>query len=138
MGRVLEAIRDDCWLVLDEANRADMDKIFGGLLTWLSDSHVVLGQAATNLQAPTVELDWASQPESFVAPERLAQLEAPTPSGEPIVFLTGDEWRLLGTYNAQDAQRVFRFGQALGRRFARVPIPAPDPGRSSERSQTKR
>ena len=36
-GHVLEAIRDDRWLVLDEANRADMDKIFGGLLTFLSD-----------------------------------------------------------------------------------------------------
>jgi hypothetical protein len=28
-------------------------------------------------------------------------------------------------FNALDAQRVFRFGAALGRRFARVPIPAP-------------
>ena len=42
----------------------------------------------------------------------------------PVVsYLAGDDWRLLGTYNAVDAQRVFRFGQALGRRFARVPIP---------------
>jgi hypothetical protein len=32
----------------------------------------------------------------------------------------------LGTYNALDAQRVFRFGHALGRRFLRVPIPAAD------------
>jgi len=30
---------------------------------------------------------------------------------------------LLGTYNAVDAQRVFRFGQALGRRFVQVPVP---------------
>ena len=37
-GFVLDAIRDNRWLFLDEANRADMDKIFGGLLTWLSTS----------------------------------------------------------------------------------------------------
>jgi len=44
---------------------------------------------------------------------------------EPVRFVAGTEWRLLGTYNALDAQRVFRFGQAIGRRFARVPVPTP-------------
>ena len=34
---------------------------------------------------------------------------------------------MIGTYNAMDAQRVFQFGVALGRRFAQVPVPAPDP-----------
>ena len=43
-----------------------------------------------------------------------------------IAYLAGKDWRLLGTYNALDAQRVFRFGSALGRRFARVPVPAID------------
>ena len=33
---------------------------------------------------------------------------------------------MLATYNAVDAQRVFRFGQALGRRFATVPVTSPD------------
>jgi hypothetical protein len=44
-------------------------------------------------------------------------------------YLAGHDWRLLGTYNALDAQRVFRFGQALGRRFVRVPILSPTPER---------
>lgn len=125
LGYVLEAIAEDRWLVLDEANRADMDKIFGGLLTWLSDRPVQVGRVATNVGAPSVVLDWNDGAASLVDPERIKQLEEPTPAGDPVVFKAGTEWRLLGTYNALDAQRVFRFGQALGRRFARVPIPAP-------------
>ena len=127
-GHLLDAIAENRWLVLDEANRADMDKIFGPVLTWLSttrpDETVELGRASTGLDAPFVTLGWREEPES--ATERLDQLEADDPKGDPIRFLAGSEWRLLGTYNALDALRVFRFGEALGRRFARVPIPAPE------------
>jgi len=122
LGRVLEAIREDEWLVLDEANRADMDKIFGGLLTWLAGHPVELGRASTDADAPTVRLGWSDTAESKV--EGVERLAAKDPGTDPIEFLAGREWRLLGTYNALDAQRVFRFGQALGRRFVRVPIPA--------------
>lgn len=127
-GHLLDAIAENRWLVLDEANRADMDKIFGPVLTWLSttrpDETVELGRASTGLEAPVVTLGWREEAESTT--ERLDQLEADDPKGDGIAFLAGSEWRLLGTYNALDALRVFRFGEALGRRFARVPIPAPD------------
>ena len=128
-GHLLDAIAENRWLVLDEANRADMDKIFGPVLTWLSTTRpeetVELGRASTNLEAPQVTLGWSEEPKSLV--ERLEVLEADDPEGDPVRFLAGSEWRLLGTYNALDALRVFRFGEALGRRFARVPIPAPEP-----------
>jgi hypothetical protein len=120
-GHVLEAIRSQEWLVLDEANRADMDKIFGGLLTWLAGHSVELGRASTSVNAPAVMLEWNEAPDSVVIGEE--RLNDPTAGVEPIRFLAGREWRLLGTYNALDAQRVFRFGHALGRRFVRVPIP---------------
>jgi hypothetical protein len=128
-GHLLDAIAENRWLVLDESNRADMDKIFGPVLTWLSttrpDETVELGRVGTDLDAPLVTLGWSDEPESHT--ERLEILEADDPAGDPVRFLAGSEWRLLGTYNALDALRVFRFGEALGRRFARVPIPAPDP-----------
>lgn len=128
-GHLLDAIAENRWLVLDEANRADMDKIFGPVLTWLSttrpDETVELGRVGTDLDAPQVTLGWSEEPESRV--ERLEVLEADDPEGDPVRFLAGSEWRLLGTYNALDALRVFRFGEALGRRFARVPIPTPEP-----------
>ena len=44
-----------------------------------------------------------------------------------MIYSAGREWRLIGTYNSLDAQRVFRLGLALGRRFAQVPIPPPSP-----------
>jgi hypothetical protein len=123
-GFVLRAIRDDEWLMLDEINRGDMDKIFGGLMTWLSTSgYVSLGPVGRTKGAPDVEIGWADTRES--QSENVDALHADDPSGAAVRFLAGQDWRLLGTYNALDAQRVFRFGAALGRRFARVPIPAP-------------
>lgn len=127
-GRLLQAIAEDRWLVLDELNRADMDKIFGALLTWLTldeDDEVLLGTAAKNVGAPSVLLSWANEAESTVS--NLDKLSIKDPTGDPVVFSAGKEWRLLGTYNAADAQRVFRLGQAIGRRFVRVPIPPPGP-----------
>jgi hypothetical protein len=149
-GAVLDAIGTDRWLLLDELNRADMDKIFGPLMTWLSGQNVELGRAGTGLRSPTVELAWSSQAHSSV--ERVENLAATetepdtaahsnlatgastigatahaTQSSEPVRFLAGRDWRLLGTYNPFDAQRVFRFGQALGRRMKEIPIPAATP-----------
>lgn len=122
-GHVLEAIRQQRWLVLDEANRADMDKIFGGLLTWLSERSVNLGPASTAADACAVQLAWSDRPQGEVI--NLDGLERG--SGDPVQFRAGRDWRLLGTYNAQDAHRVFRFGQALARRFVQVPLPPLDP-----------
>jgi hypothetical protein len=125
-GHVLEAIRTNRWLVLDEANRANMDRIFGPLLTWLSDQRVELGRASSDANAPPVVLDWNDKPQCDTV--RLDLLEADRiTTAEPIRFLAGQDWRLIGTYNAQDAVKVFSFGGALGRRFARVPIPVIDP-----------
>jgi hypothetical protein len=107
---------------LDEANRADMDRIFGGLLTFLSGKPVTLGRAAGGDDAAEITLEWSEAHVSEV--DGRSRLAAGT--GAPIRFMAGRDWRLLGTYNALDAHRVFRFGQALGRRFARVPVPAID------------
>jgi hypothetical protein len=122
-GRVLDALAENRWLVLDEANRGDMDKIFGALLTWLSDQEVELGKVSKHGGSPVVTVGWHDGPDCVV--EHAATLDDPAPQGDPVRYLAGTEWRLLGTYNGLDAQRVFRFGHALGRRFARVPVPAP-------------
>jgi hypothetical protein len=119
-GAVLEAITQDRWLLLDEANRADMDRIFGGLLTWLAGQPVTVGRVAGDPAAGPVRLGWGTSIESVV--NGLENLRADVPGGDPVDFLAGTEWRLIGTYNALDAQRVFSFGLALGRRFAHVPV----------------
>ncbi|GAB3705743.1 hypothetical protein GCM10027598_07290 [Amycolatopsis oliviviridis] len=122
-GHVLEAIAQDQWLVLDEANRADLDRIFGGLLTWLSGKEVMVGRVSADPRSSPIILTWGSDPESVVVGEE--RLRSDSLSNEPIYYVAGTDWRLIGTYNAVDAQRVFRFGQALGRRFGHVPVSAP-------------
>jgi integrase len=126
-GHVLRAIQDDAWLLLDEANRADLDKILGGLLTWLAENtEVVVGRLNETPNAPEITVGWSNGPRCEVI--NGDWLDDPLASGHEgrIRFLAGQEWRLLATYNAVDAQRVFRFGQALGRRFATVPVTSPD------------
>lgn len=114
-GVLLESLREGKWLVLDEANRADMDRIFGGVLTWLSGRRVRIGdfKSADGSKKP-VFLDWASAERSYRDED---------PQSDEIVYFAGSDWRMLGTYNAVDAQRVFRMGQALSRRFLHVPVP---------------
>lgn len=122
-GDLLMAVRNNQWLVLDETNRADMDRVLGGVLTWLSGKRVKVGVWRTEGLASDgqgsdvavpVYLEWTDQPES-----QLRDVTTP-PSRE---YAAGSEWRVLGTYNAVDAQRVFRMGQALSRRFKHVPVP---------------
>lgn len=114
-GDLLQAVRLNRWLVLDETNRADMDRVLGGVLTWLSGKKVRVGSRRQGGKpAVPVYLDWTEQATSEVR-------EIDTPPS--IEYLAGTEWRVLGTYNAVDAQRVFRMGQALSRRFKHVPVP---------------
>jgi DNA polymerase III delta prime subunit len=124
-GAVPRALADNRWLVLDEVNRGDADRIFGGLITWLSDQPVEIGQVLEQPQSPVVRLEWDEESLGSGC-EREDQLTAEEPSDD-VVYRAGRAWRLLGTYNGQDAQRVFRFGQALGRRFQQVPVPAMEP-----------
>jgi hypothetical protein len=115
-GLLPTALKENRWLVLDETNRADMDKIMGPLLTWLSEQKVEIGRTMAHGGDP-IEIGWTHTPECRA-----------TPSADPTSFLAGADWRLIGTFNPQDAQRVFRFGQALSRRFVTVPIPALEVG----------
>jgi MoxR-like ATPase len=122
-GVIPMAIEEYRWVVLDEINRGDADRIFGALITWLSDRDVEIGQVSDNPDSKSVRLEWSNERDSSATTQALTDDDAP---GD-VVFRAGRSWRLLGTYNAQDAQRVFRFGQALGRRFQQVPIPAMTP-----------
>lgn len=118
-GVVLDAIAKDRWLILDEINRGDMDRIFGGLLTWLSGSEVQVGRTTAD-GAQRVTLGWS---EDATCSVRNQTFDPAAP--KPLEYIAGANWRMVGTYNAVDAQRVFRIGHALARRFARVAIPPP-------------
>ncbi len=127
-GLLINALIEQRWLILDETNRADMDKIMGPLLTWLARQEVEVGRTAPHNGVP-IHVGWADGAESVT--------EDPGGTGDPTRFLAGGDWRLLGTYNPQDAQRVFRFGLALSRRFVVVPVPALNPGQFDELLRSK-
>lgn len=110
-GILLNAVSENRWLVLDEANRADMDRIMGPLLTWLSGQSAEVGRDAAH-DGRAITIDWGTQAES---------------ENKDGIYSAGTAWRLFGTYNPADAQRVFRMGLALSRRFVVIPIPALDP-----------
>ncbi|MBA2643112.1 MAG: AAA family ATPase [Actinobacteria bacterium] len=126
-GYVLEAIAANSWLLLDEANRGDLDKIFGGLLTWLAGQRVQVGRTSTAHDAQPIFLEWSDDEDCNV--DGVEQLEPGATVTRPVRFIAGKNWRFLGTFNPVDAQRVFKLGQALGRRFRRVPIPPPQVNR---------
>lgn len=130
-GFLLQAIADDEWLILDEANRADLDKIFGALLTWLAGQSVQVATADTTADAPSVQLGWDRGAERSEGPSR-DELDDPGLASGPLRYIADAGWRVIGTYNALDAQRVFRVGQALGRRFMRVPVTPLDAERFRE------
>jgi MoxR-like ATPase len=118
-GHVLQAIAADKWLLLDEANRADLDRIFGAMLTWLAGQQVSVGRDTPGSSAEII-LTWSDQARSEVV-----DFEPADGRAAATVYRAGREWRLLGTYNSLDAYRVFRLGLALGRRFAQIPVPPP-------------
>lgn len=119
-GLLLDSVSDDRWLVLDEMNRADMDRIMGPLLTWLSKQDVELGRSKAH-GGEAVKLMWFDE-------DAAGGVALNDDDGRPVLYGASPSWRLLGTYNPQDAQRVFRMGQALSRRFVIIPIPAIDVG----------
>lgn len=119
-GALLSSIDEKRWLILDETNRGDMDKIMGPLLTWLSDQEVEVGRSETH-GGKAIHIGWGEDRQSAVVDDTDQQR-----------YLAGTDFRLFGTYNPQDAQRVFRFGQALSRRFVVIPVPAIKPGQFTQ------
>jgi hypothetical protein len=100
--------------VIDELNRADIDKAFGPLFTLLAGSGadrpndgVVLpfvGQDGKN-----IELTWGA-----------------TRAGGRGPFVLTPAWRLIGTLNVSDKATLFQLSFAFLRRFAVVDVPLPE------------
>jgi len=108
-GQFLRAIREDKVLIIDEINRAEIDKAFGQLFTLLSGQSVELPFLANNKQ-----------------PIRLT-----TTSGELHSFqkdnsyFVGKNWRIFATMNTLDKAALYQMSYAFMRRFAFVHIDLP-------------
>ncbi len=111
-GVVLRSLRTAGWLVIDEVNRADIDKAFGPMFTVLSGGDSTAGRTSvlpyTTKDGP-VTIKWAATVDEGSA-----------------TFTVTPDWRLIGTLNVSDKASLFRLSFAFLRRFAVIDLPLPD------------
>jgi DNA polymerase III delta prime subunit len=108
-GVVVDAIETGRWLIVDELNRADVDRAFGELFTMLSGQSVVLPFKRT----------------SFSDPLALVPAGADTPGATEAIHVP-KSWRIIATMNDYDRGMLFDLSHALMRRFAFVHVESPD------------
>jgi len=112
-GQVLDAISQNCWLVVDEINRSDADKALGQLFTVLSGQSVVL-PFTDELNRPYYIEALAGE----ISAEERAQYA--------MVYEVSKDWRIIATMNSRDRDLLFELSTALQRRFAFVEVPVPE------------
>jgi MoxR-like ATPase len=100
-GVVTRALKEKRWLVLDEVNRADIDKCFGELFTALAGG--------------TVTTAYTHMDKGREVPVRIGPGESP--------YSLGPWFRIIATMNVRDKASLFRLSYAFVRRFAVVTVP---------------
>jgi len=95
-------------IIIDELNRADIDKAFGQLFTLLSGQSVQLPFTRNNRE---VELITAEHLDGLPAAHQ---------------YVVPDSWRIFATMNTYDKTSLYEMSYAFMRRFAFIPVPAPE------------
>ncbi len=95
-------------IIIDELNRADIDKSFGQLFTLLS------GQA--------VQLPYTEGGNEI----ELRPVDETTGTPGDNQYLVPESWRIFATMNTYDKTSLYEMSYAFMRRFAFVRVPAPD------------
>ncbi len=97
------------WLIIDELNRADIDKAFGSMFSALTGESVTLpfdGSGGDPIQI----LDASRSHEEV----------------ESNQFYIPDDWRMLATMNTLDKTSLYEMSYAFMRRWAFVPVGVPE------------
>jgi len=97
------------WLVIDELNRADIDKAFGSLFSALTGESVTL--PFDDSDGDPIEILDASRTDELVAPSR---------------YFIPEDWRMLATMNTLDKTSLYEMSYAFMRRWAFIPVGIPD------------
>ena len=116
-GLVLRAMTSGNWLVIDEINRADVDKAFGEIFTVLSGQQVELPYSV------------AGQTVRIIPPPASANLLnwLPQSSLGPADVVRHPNWRIIGAMNVYDKSSLFALSFAFMRRFAFIDVDLPEP-----------
>jgi MoxR-like ATPase len=113
-GAVVDSLERGLCLVIDEINRADIDKAFGELFTLLSGNSVTLPyrRRTQDGKFPRVRLQ--------VGPAIVSDENAD-------VIVVPPWWRIIGAMNDADKASLKRLSMAFVRRFAFIPVDLPQP-----------
>lgn len=104
------------WLIIDELNRADIDKAFGSLFSALTGESVTLPFDGTD--GDPIEILDASRADDEIGPNK---------------FFIPEDWRMLATMNTLDKTSLYEMSYAFMRRWAFIPIGIPElPERAGE------
>ncbi len=98
------------WLIIDEINRADIDKAFGSIFSALTGDTITLHFKAENGKNIII------RPEIFTNNSQPADNE----------YIIPTDWRIIGTMNTFDKTSLYEMSYAFMRRFAFVPINVPN------------
>jgi DNA polymerase III delta prime subunit len=107
-GQFLESIKRNEWLIIDELNRADIDKAIGPLFSVLSKK--------------SVQLPYFDDSSHRISVEYKSSMLG---ISEPGVYKVNPEWRIIATMNSLDKMSLYRLSYAFMRRFAMVYIGLP-------------
>lgn len=113
-GLILQCFKDKSgtnlnqWLIIDEINRADIDKAFGPLFSVLTGDEVTLPYEAENGKQIVIK-PANGEDEGAILHN----------------YLMPDGWRMIGTMNTIDKSSLFEMSYAFMRRFAFIPVGVP-------------
>lgn len=97
------------WLIIDELNRADIDKAFGSFFS------VVTGDS--------ISLPFETENGKFI--QLIPEAEHIKPSRADHLYYYPNDWRMLATMNTADKASLFELSYAFMRRFAFINIDVP-------------
>ncbi|WP_179091831.1 AAA family ATPase [Paenibacillus borealis] len=116
-GFITRSIAENQWVIIDEINRADVDKAFGELFTVLTGNSVHLPYYKfVSEQDGTIK-----RKKITIMPESERVLSE---DNQENYFVQAD-WRIIGTMNTFDKSSLYQLSYAFMRRFAFIEVEPP-------------
>lgn len=98
------------WIIIDELNRADIDKAFGSLFSALTGDRVMLSYQSDS--GENIVLKPQGKDEKEITPLDYE-------------YIIPEDFRIIGTMNTYDKASLYEMSYAFMRRFAFIPVPVP-------------